>query len=112
MLLSLNSIPETVIPGFKGGTGRTCARIYADESNKIMHGLLPPGASIGALHTHETNCEVIYILSGTGKALCDDTEELLGPGSCHYCPMGHRHSLINCGSEDLVFFAVVPEHRL
>ena len=51
MLLSLNSIPETVIPGFKGGTGRTCARIYADESNKIMHGLLPPGASIGA-HVH------------------------------------------------------------
>ena len=102
MLLSLNSIPETVIPGFKGGTGRTCARIYADESNKIMHGLLPPGASIGA-QVHET---------GTGKALCDDTEELLGPGSCHYCPMGHRHSLINCGSEDLVFFAVVPEHRL
>ena len=102
MLLSLNSIPETVIPGFKGGTGRTCARIYADESNKIMHGLLPPGAS----------SEIIWILSGTGKALCDDTEELLGPGSCHYCPMGHRHSLINCGSEDLVFFAVVPEHRL
>ena len=105
MLLSLNSIPETVIPGFKGGTGRTCARIYADESNKIMHGLLPPGASIGA-HVHETSSEIIWILSGTGKALCDDTEELLGPGSCHYCPM------INCGSEDLVFFAVVPEHRL
>ena len=111
MLLSLNSIPETVIPGFKGGTGRTCARIYADESNKIMHGLLPPSASIGA-HVHETSSEIIWILSGTGKALCDDTEELLGPGSCHYCPMGHRHSLINCGSEDLVFFAVVPEHRL
>ena len=111
MLLSLNSIPETVIPGFKGGTGRTCARIYADESNKIMHGLLPPGASIGA-QVHETSSEIIWILSGTGKALGDDTEELLGPGSCHYCPMGHRHSLINCGSEDLVFFAVVPEHRL
>ena len=111
MLLSLNSIPETVIPGFKGGTGRTCARIYADESNKIMHGLLPPGASIGA-QVHETSSEIIWILSGTGKALCDDTEELLGPGSCHYCPMGHRHSLINCGSEDQVFFAVVPEHRL
>ena len=110
MLLSLNSIPETVIPGFKGGTGRTCARIYADESNKIMHGLLPPGASIGA-QVHETSSEIIWILSGTGKALCDDTEELLGPGSCHYCPMGHRHSLINCGSEDLVFFAVVPEHE-
>ena len=83
MPLSLNSIPETVIPGFKGGTGRTCARIYADESNKIMHGLLPPGASIGA-HVHETSSEIIWILSGTGKALCDDTEELLGPGSCHY----------------------------
>ena len=48
MLLSLNSIPETVIPGFKGGTGRTRARIYADESNKIMHGLLHVNAPMWA----------------------------------------------------------------
>ena len=25
-------------------------------------------------------------------------------------PKGHTHSLINDGGEDLVFFAVVPEH--
>ena len=61
------------------------------------------------LHTHEGDCEIIYILSGTGKALMDDGSEEVRPGVCHYCPKGHRHSLINTGTEDLVFFAVIPK---
>ena len=43
--------------------------------------------------------------------LIDDTEEILRPGVCHYCPQGHSHSFINEGDQDLVFYAVVPEHR-
>ena len=74
-----------------------------------MRGLLAPGSSIG-LHTHEGNSEMIYILSGTGKVLYDGEYEPLAPGDCHYCPMGHAHSLINDSNGDLVFFAVVPEH--
>ena len=33
----------------------------------------------------------------------------LAPGFCHYCPMGHTHSLENTGKEDLLFFAVVTQ---
>ncbi|MCQ5137550.1 cupin domain-containing protein, partial [Coprococcus eutactus] len=41
----------------------------------------------------------------------DDTMEILNPGGCHYCPPGHRQSLKNNGDDDLVFYAVVPEHN-
>ena len=46
-----------------------------------------------------------------GKVLCGGEYEPLAPGSCHYCPKGCAHSLINDSGADLVFFAVVPEHR-
>ena len=101
-----NEAPE-VIPNFKGGQREFIAKIHTDGVNKIIHGTLPPQATIGR-HTHETDSEIIYILSGHGSVL-DDNELLpLEAGQCHYCPQGHTHSLINDSEEDLVFFAVVP----
>ena len=70
-------------------------------------GKLIPGASIG-LHTHETDCEIIYILSGKGKVLYGGEYEIVSTGDCHYCPNGHSHSLINDSENDLIFFAIVP----
>ena len=109
MLIDFNTMETTVIPHFRGGEKELSSEMYTDPCNKIMRGRLIPGASIG-LHTHETSSEIIYIFSGTGKALCDGVYEDLSAGKCHYCPKGHTHSLINDGGEDLVFFAVVPEH--
>lgn len=108
MKINFKEMQEQNIPGFKGGEGVFSVKMYSDDACKIMHGRLVPGASIG-LHTHETNSEMIYILSGTGKVLYDDTKEILEPGDSHLCPKGHCHSLINEGAEDLLFFAVVPE---
>lgn len=108
MKIEFNTIPLTVSPHFQGGNKDFAAHIYQDEQVKILHGCLVPGASIGR-HTHQTNSEIIYILSGSGTMLFDETEEYLPAGSCHYCPKGHSHSLQNRGEEDLIFFAVVPE---
>lgn len=69
---------------------------------------LPSGSSIG-YHKHEGNCEMIFILEGEGKVLFDDKEFSVKPGEVLYCPEGHSHSLINNGTEDLVFYAVVPK---
>lgn len=110
MLIGFPSMTETVIPHMRGGEKEVAARMFTDPHCKIMRGKLISGASIG-LHTHETSSEVIYVLSGTGKVLCDGVYEPLSAGSCHYCPMGHSHSLINDSAEDLLFFAVVPEHE-
>ena len=109
MLIKFDEMEEVVTPHMRGGEGFYASRRYVDENNRIMRGRLEPGCSIG-LHTHDTSSEIIYILSGTGKVLYDDGSEALAPGDCHYCPQGHRHSLINDGDADLVFFAVVPQH--
>ncbi len=107
MLLRFSAMEETVLPHFKGGEGELRARMFHDGQARILHGVLAPGCTIGC-HTHDVDCEVLYILSGTGKVLCDREEEPLGPGDCHYCPKGHSHSLINDSAGDLEFFAVVP----
>lgn len=108
MLIHFDAMETAVIPHMRGGEKEVSAQMYSDSLGKIMRGRLIPGASIG-LHTHETSSEVIYILSGTGKVLCDGVYEPLAAGSCHYCPKGHEHSLINDSRGDLCFFAVVPE---
>ena len=109
MKVEFGVIEETAILGFKGGEGVTHARMFADGRNRIMRGRLEPGCSIG-LHTHEGSSEIVYVLSGTGKALYGGGEERLAPGDCHYCPEGHAHSLVNDGTQTLEFFAVVPQH--
>ena len=109
MLIDFDAMEETVIPHFQGGEGALHAQMRVDELGKILRGTLEPGSTIG-LHTHDTGSEVIYILSGKGKILYDDGCEPLEAGSCHYCPKGHTHSLINDSPEgDLCFFAVVSE---
>ena len=102
MKVEFGAMEETAIPGFKGGEGVTHARMFADGRNRIMRGRLEPGCSIG-LHTHEGSSEIVYVLSGTGKALYGGGEERLAPGDCHYCQEGHAHSLINDGTQPLFY---------
>ena len=109
MIIPFDTMPDTVLDRFNGGDGSFVAKMFYDGKCKILRGLLRPGCSIG-MHTHAANSEAIYVLSGVGTMLFDDTVETLRPGDCHYCPQGHSHSFRNEGSEDLVFFAVVPEH--
>ena len=109
MLIEFDKLEETVQEHFRGGDGSVTSRKYTDANIKISLGRLSPGGSIG-LHTHATNSEVIFIFSGAWKAPYDGAFEALGPGSCHYCPQGHSHSLINDGTEELCYLAVIPEH--
>ena len=109
MILDFSKIEETVKTQIYGGEKQLKAHMNIDKNNKILLGTLEPGASIG-LHTHETNSEIIYILSGKGKVLFEGEYELVSAGLCHYCPQGCSHSLINDSNDNLTFFAVVPEH--
>lgn len=108
MNINFNEIEETILPNFRGGEKEFAVRTFQDSANKILYAKLIPGASIG-LHVHETNSEIIYILSGAGKMLTDGVSEPLSAGICNYCPKGHAHSMINDSEEDLMFFAVVAE---
>lgn len=95
-------------PNFKDGEGIFYNKMFTDGVNKMMHGRLPSGASIG-YHKHEGSCEMIFILEGEGTVLYDGEKNPIKAGCVHYCPEGHSHSLINSSSEDLVFYAVVPK---
>lgn len=108
MIIDFHSMEETVMPNFLDGEGALRAKMFVDERNRILHGVLEPDCSIG-YHTHETSSEIIYILSGTGVVKVEDGEEPVKAGQCHYCPKGHAHSLINNSEGLLEFFAVVPQ---
>ncbi len=107
-MIDFKNMPDTVLPRFKGGEGQLTAKMLGDDLNRILYATLAPGHSIG-LHTHDTSSEIMYFLSGKGTVITDGTPETVAPGLCHYCKKGSSHTLINDGTEDLIFFAVVPQ---
>ena len=108
MFLNFDEMAPAVLEHFKGGDGTLEGRIHTDEMGKILRLTLPAGASIG-VHTHDTSCEVVYILAGQGVCLDDGTEVPIAAGDCHYCPKGHSHSIRNTGTQPLVLLGIVPE---
>lgn len=110
MTIDFNTIPESTIQNFKGGQKALRARMFNDGLNKILKGILEPGASIG-MHCHDTSSETILILKGHGSVICDGEKSTVREGQVHYCPKGHSHSLINDSDSELEFIGVVPEHN-
>lgn len=108
MLIDFNKIQETTIQHLNNGDGFVSAKMFIDKNNKIMISRIPFNSSIG-LHTHNTNNEINFVLSGIGKSICDGLEENLSYGTCQYCPKGSSHKIINTGQEDLVLFTFVFE---
>ena len=107
MIVDFPNMPVEVIPCFKGGEKELSLQSYDDGKNKIMHGILIPGASIG-LHSHDADCEILFVLAGKGTLVDDGVEKKIVHGQCAYCPKGHEHSLINSSEEtDLEYYAVV-----
>lgn len=107
-MIRFDEIEPNVVPNFKGGEKEDRMHVFADDRNRIMRHHLVPGASIG-MHTHETDFEIIYILSGEGKSVLNGVDERVHPGDCIYCPQGGSHMLANDGDKELVFFAVVSQ---
>lgn len=84
MLIDFSQIKEVKIPGMNDGTGEMSARMYMDEQGKIIPTTIHSGGSIG-LHKHPTSDDINYMISGTGKAVCNGQEEILNAGTCHIC---------------------------
>lgn len=110
MVIDFNQLTEITIQHLNGGDGSVTAKMFRDEKAKVMESRLPKGTSIG-VHQHETSSEFDYVLSGQGKAICDETEEKLVQGVCHYCPKGKSHSIVNTGENDLVLLTIVAEQN-
>lgn len=108
MLINFNDIEEIRVPGMNNGTGEMTAKMYMDNEGKVIPCTIHSGGSIGK-HKHETSDDINYILSGSGKAICDGKEEILAAGTCHICKKGSWHSIINTGNDDLVMITIVVE---
>ena len=106
MKIDFSAIDEMTIPGMNNGTGTMSARMYDDEKYRIIPTAIHPGGSIG-IHVQNSGDDLNYIISGTGKAICDGVEEELKPGVMHICPKESEHSIINTGNEDLVMLTIV-----
>lgn len=109
MIIDFDKIAEEHIYNFKGGEGRLDTRNYVDDDMRIMYSTLRPGASSG-LHTHEGNCEIVYIVSGVATFHYDGKTEEARTGQVHYCPKGHSHYMENLTDHDVVYLAIVPIH--
>ncbi len=105
MRIDFNEIASMTFPGMDNGTGMMSARMYNDDSYRIIPTAIHPGGSIGN-HKQNSGDDMNYILSGTGKAFCDGVEEDLKPGVMHICPQGSEHSIVNTGEEDLVMLTI------
>ena len=106
MIIDFNQIDPMTLPGMNNGTGTMSARMYNDDSYRIIPTAIHPGGSIGN-HTQESGDDLNYIISGNGKAICDGIEEELKPGVMHICPKGLNHTIMNTGEEDLVILTIV-----
>ena len=106
MRIDFNDKDSMTFPGMNNGIGMMSARMYNDDSYRIIPTSIHPGGSIGP-HKQESGDDMNYIISGNGKAFCDSAEEALKPGVMHICPKGSVHSIINTGEEDLVMLTIV-----
>ena len=109
MVLDFENMPVVPMEHFKGGEGTLGLRKFDDPAmGSVVRLTLPPHTSIG-LHTHVGNCEVIYVLSGSGDCLYDDTVYPVKAGSILYCPEHHSHAVRNTGEETMELLGVLPK---
>ena len=106
MLINFSELNEMTIPGMNDGTGTMTCRMYNDEKYRIIPTAIHPGGSIGN-HTQSSGDDMNYIISGTGKAICDGIEEELKQGVMHICSKGSEHSIVNTGDDDLIMLTIV-----
>jgi mannose-6-phosphate isomerase-like protein (cupin superfamily) len=56
-----------------------------------------------APHYHPKTEEIYYILRGTGEMTLNDERRAVGPGDAIAIPLGMVHTILNSGTEPLVF---------
>jgi len=108
MVLDFNKIEEQILEGFKGGDKSVNVKMFFDGTNRIMKFRIFSGSSIG-MHTHDTNCEVMFFTKGEGHVIYDGERMAVRAGDVHYCPKGHSHTLINDSEDVLELSAVVAQ---
>ena len=99
------------VKNLRGGNG-SC---YIEKASELMMNCkmyaritILPGSSIG-MHVHENDEEMVYVISGSGKAVIDDEFVEINQGEAHFAKQGKKHSIINHAENNLVILAIINE---
>jgi uncharacterized cupin superfamily protein len=98
-------------PILGAGLGPYSYQLISDPGGLTQYGAfietLPPGSKSGFRHWHETEDEMIYMLSGE-VVLVEDTETVLRAGEAAAWPAGQRvgHSLENRSQADARYLVI------
>ncbi len=96
----------------EGGEGKLILNSMINDSTTpenlrmYSHAELEPGASVG-YHVHEGECELYYILSGSGEYDDNGKTCAVSAGDVTYTPSGMGHGIKNTGSTPLSFIALI-----
>jgi quercetin dioxygenase-like cupin family protein len=93
--------------------GRQLRWVVSDETLKAAHCSacvirIAPGERVRPAHSHPNGDEVIYIVTGSGRALVDGEVPAVKAGTTVLFPQGKIHMLHNTGAEEMkvvCFFA-------
>jgi mannose-6-phosphate isomerase-like protein (cupin superfamily) len=84
--------------------------LFTTSRSQLVLMSVEPGEDIG-LETHHLD-QVLFFVSGTGKAILDGQQSSVGPGDVVVVPEGTQHNFVNTGSEPLKLYTIYapPEH--
>jgi len=90
--------------------GRTWGLILGPENAPVKNTTLgfavyPPGSAPPS-HTHETQEEVVFVLTGRGTLNASGEVVDLMPGVAGYIPAGTEHWIVTTGDEPLEFITI------
>ena len=79
---------------------------FHDAGRIFSHVVLKPGCGLGK-HAHKGDFEVYYVLKGEAAYDDNGTMTTLKAGDVAVCQDGESHSVLNEGSSDFEFIALV-----
>jgi mannose-6-phosphate isomerase-like protein (cupin superfamily) len=111
MVIKRSEMQIEEIPQMKGGEG-TAVMVHIVNKEQLKNArlmsecTLAPGCSIGE-HKHDNETEYFIIIHGSGTVIDDRVEKKVKAGDVIVTGNGSSHSIINTGSEPLVFHAII-----
>ena len=112
MIRTKDECSHVVVANMKGGNGEAVQQHFLNPDEFYGKGrlfartILKPGCSVG-MHEHTGDVEAIYFISGTGTVIDNGKEYTVHAGDVNIDGPGDRHEIINTGTEDLVYVAVI-----
>jgi uncharacterized cupin superfamily protein len=100
--------PEPFHEPVQGRWWKRIAPVAGLTEMGASHVTLDPGAWSSQRHWHETEDELVIMISGNAVLVEDDGEHELGPGDVAAWPKGNRngHHMINRSNEPCTFIAI------